>query len=175
MSKLMEQIEKETSTQCYIKFNVNDDGKLDYDKNVWKVVEPKICAGWGQSHIFDIISKVYISEDGLISKFTIEVDKKKPSRHLPKKLEDVEISVSGECIIAEFGGVVNKNFNDVISDIRVGYLPRIMEVFEQLERTQLSIDVAFAQLKINKYRKRLQMVMEELKEAQQKLEKSTKV
>lgn len=166
----MEQIKLEAETKCYINFNVNEEGTLDYDKELWKIVEPKLRAGWSHANVFDIISKVYFSEKGWISKFTIEVDKKKPSQTLPIKIGDVKVEISGDKIIAEFGGVVSKNFNEIIADIREGYLPGIMEDFENLEKTQLSINLCYAQLKVKKIKDVLATATKKLKEAQDKLE-----
>lgn len=174
MYNLMEQVKFEEDTLCYIKFNVNDDGTLDYDKELWKIVEPKLRVGGAQAHIFDILSKVYFSKNGWISSFTLQVDKKKPSRTLTIKLRDVNVELSGDEVIAEIGGVVNKNVTDVIKDIRTGYLPRIMEEFENLEKTQLKVDEAYAQMNLSRCEYELEMAKNKLKEAQKKIEEYKK-
>lgn len=171
---LMEQIRIEAEKQCYIKFNVNEDGTLDYDKEHWKLIEPKLRAGWSQAHIFDILSTIVFDKNALITKFTLEVDKKKPSRTLPIKIGDVKVEISGDEVVAEFGGVVNKNLKEIISDIRIGYLPRVMEEFEKSDITQLKVDVCYAQLRVTNCKEELETALSDLKEVQKKLEEYRK-
>ena len=172
---LMEQIKFEEEIQFCLNIKVEEDGRLLYDKGLWKKVEPKLRAGWSNANAFDIISKVYFSENGWISSFTLQVDKKKASRLLTINIGDVKVEIAGEEVVAELGGVVNKNLNDVIADIRAGYLPRIMEELENIEKTQLQVDVCYAQLAVKKIKEELVIARYELKEAQEKLDKSTNV
>lgn len=167
---LMEQVKFEEDTLCYLNFKVHEAGTLDYDKELWKIVEPKLRVGWAQSHMFNVLSQVKFSENGWIVEFSLKVTKKIPSRTLKHKLVDVEVECCVGDVVAELGGVVNKNINDVIKDIRTGYLPRIMEEFENLEKTQLKVDEAYAQMNLSRCEYELEMAKNKLKEAQKKIE-----
>lgn len=171
---LFEQIKFEDETQCYMNFNVNDDGTLDYDRAKWKIVEPKLRCGWSKAHIFDILSRIVFGKTGWIKSFTLQVDKKRAGRSLTIKLGDVNVEISGDQVIVELGGVVNKNLNEIIQDVREGYLPRIMEEFENLDFVQLQVDVCYAQLKVRKCKDELAEARYELQETQEKLEEYKK-
>ena len=174
MSKLCEQIKEETETQCYIKFNVNEDGTLDYDKAHWKLIEIKLKKAWSQANVFDILSQVYINDNGWVYRFTLEVVKKMPSRFYPMRLDEVEVKLFGDCVVAEFGGVVTKNLKEIIGDIRTGYLPRVMQHFENADITQLKVDVCFAQLRVKKCKDEYENALSDLKEVQKNLEEYRK-
>lgn len=167
---LMEQVKLEEETLCCMIFKVREDGTLDYDKKLWKIVEPKLRVGWAQSHMFNVLSQVKFSENGWIVEFSLKVTKKIPSIILKNKLVDVEVECCVGDVVAELGGVVNKNINDVIADIRAGYLPRIFEEFENLHLIRLKIDEAYAQMNLSRCEYELEMAKNKLKEAQKKIE-----
>lgn len=174
MSKLFEQIKEETETQCYIDFDVNEDGTLDYDKAHCKEVEPKLKTAWSKANVFDILSQVYINDNGRVYRFTLEVVKKMPARCLTMRLDEVEVQLFGDCVVAEFGGVVTKNLKEIITDIRTGYLPRVMEDFENSDITQLKVDVCLAQLRVKKCKDEYENALSDLKEVRKKLEEYRK-
>lgn len=169
--KLLEQIQYEDDIPCVIYFEVNADGTLEYDREQWSKVEPKIRAGWAKSvNVFDILCTVNFTSRGWISKFSLEVDKKKPHQTLPIKPGDVKVKIFGDEVVAEFGGVVNKNINEIISDIRTGYLPCVMEDFENSDITQLMVDECYAQLRLTNCKEAFETALSDLKEVQKKLE-----
>ena len=164
--KLLEQIEYEDNISCVISFEVNDDGTLEYDREQWSKVEPKIRAGWSKSvNVFDVLCTVYFTQRGWIKEFSFEVEKKKPARVLKVKTEDIAVEIQYDAVVAELGGLINKQFKSVIKDISEGFLPRILEEFEGDDLVQLKVDVAFAKLEVTKLKFELELAEHRLKEA----------
>ena len=170
----MEQIKFEEEASCYISFDLTKEGKLVYDINQWKKVEGKLKSAWANGNVFDISCRIYFNTEGMITQFTMSSQKKGKVKKINTKLSEVEIEYSANRVFAEVGDIARAVLISILTDIRAGYLPRVLQELQSLDLTKMKVKLAYQQTKVHKLMETLRKEEEQLKKFRQQLQEVIK-
>lgn len=162
---IFEQIEYEDFNCCKISIGVTAEGHLTYDRKKWKTVEAKLREAWSNANVFEISSQVSFNKDGLITAFTLASVKRGKIKPAVS-----EMKYYNKVVYCEIGNQVTSKFHEVLDDIKRGYLPKLLEDFENIETTSFNVDIAYKTMQVKAIEEQLRMAKYELKIAKQKLE-----
>ena len=167
---LLEQIQIEEETSCYISFDVTKEGKLVYDINHWKKVEGKLKSAWANGHVFEISCRVYFNTEGMITQFTMSSQKKGKVKKINTKISEVEIEYSDNRVFTEVGDIARNALISILTDIRAGVLPTVLNELQRLDLTKMKVKIAYQQMKIHELMETLRKEEEQLKRVKAELQ-----